>query len=71
MNELNKESKRGKVYIYNQRQMNYYITRGLVPICIGQGVHGDTFAVFKYEEHQALFDDWINIKDEFMLNLIQ
>jgi len=62
-------SKSGKVFIYNGRQMNFYLECGLVPLQIGTGVRGDTFAVFKYLEHEQLFSDWLEIKDTYMLNL--
>lgn len=62
------KEKSNKVYIYNQRQINFYLSKGLVPIQIGTGKYGETFAVFTYKDHVSMMGEWMQIKDEYMLS---
>ena len=55
--------KDGKVYIYNKYQAIYYMQNGLIPLDVD--VHSKTkriFFVFKRNEHEAIFGEWINRK---------
>ena len=50
-----------KMYIYNKYQALFYIENGLIPLDVG--VHSKTkkiFFVFKRNEHEAIFGEWVN-----------
>lgn len=49
----------GTKYVYSAEQANFYLQNGVVPIEIGTGSKGDTYIVFKYEDHQKLLPKWI------------
>ena len=70
MEQIQTKSKSNLVYLYNIGQINFYLQRGLRPLQIGIGIKGDTFTVFDYEEHNKVFDDWLNAQYSYqMVNL--
>ncbi len=49
----------GKKYVYSMNQANFYLQHGIIPIELGVGSKGDTYAVFSYEDHAKIFPLWI------------
>ena len=49
------------VYIYNQFQSQFYFSKGILPLKVGNGSKGDTYTMFKNtEEVKQAFTEWCN-----------
>jgi hypothetical protein len=55
------------LYIYNRHQANYFIENGLPVLEFGKGKKDGYYVKFLRDDTaNAVFDKWINVKDEIM-----